>query len=171
MCTLTKKSAVFFNLAVIFAASLFLSGCTWFNGSTEEGMDTTPVAENQPYYPKEFREILIPDGLIFNRENSMFIKSDTFNGGILSFQGRLEVNSLSDFFETSMQKEGWKFAGSVNSQKSLLIFTKAGKSCMITIVDTNFALNTEVNIYVTAEKDAGTSSHVAPSFPAGEIIQ
>lgn len=155
----------------IFTAALFLQGCAVLPGADEqeEAVAPLPVLTNQPYHPKEFRELLIPNGLVFDREASMFVKTNSFKGGILTFRGRLEVDSLNDFFETSMQKEGWKFAGSVKSEKSLLIFTKPGKSCMITIQENTFSINTDVYIHIT-EQNTETGGSFSESFSSEEII-
>ena len=103
---LCKKQSVLLRLlSTLFVFALLLPGCAWLGmDESEEGVQPVEVA-NQPYYPKDFREILVPDGLVMNRENSMFVKTTSFNGGILNFQGRLEVNSLIDFFENSMPKQ------------------------------------------------------------------
>jgi len=127
-----------------------LSGCNYFNRSDEEMKpESQVVEENQPFYARDFNDILIPDGLRLDRKNSMHTRSQTFNGGILNYEGRLDVNSLLDFFENSMSKNGWQLAGTVKSDKSLLIFVKANKTCMITVADSKFNLNTEVYFYIS----------------------
>ncbi len=135
-----------FVLAILLLA--FVStGCTMLGlgGGGEEQM--APLPASQPYYPKDFKAIMVPDGLTMNRDNTMFVKTSSFNGGILNFQGRLEVNSLTEFFENSMPKNGWQLSGSVKAQKNLLIFTKPDKTCMITIAESQFKYKTDVNIY------------------------
>lgn len=147
-----KRTSVTLNFCLLsFFLLSFLSGCAYLSGSEDETAPPSTATASQPYYAKDFREILIPDGLEVDRENSMFVKTSSLNGGILNYQGRLEVNSLTEFFENSMQKNNWTLAGAVKSDKSLLIFTKPNKTCMITISDSDFNLNTEVYIYITEE--------------------
>ncbi len=142
-------------MGAVLLFSLFLGGCAYLNPDKEEKMSAISAA-SQPYYPKDFKAILIPDGLVMNRENSMFVKTNSFNGGILHFDGRLEVNSLTEFFENSMPKNGWKQAGSVKAQKNLLIFTKTNQTCMITIAESQFTFKTDVFVYIS--EDMSSSS-------------
>ena len=102
---------------------LLLAGCANFGSLGGDSQDEYATA-SQPYYPPDFREILIPDGLEMNREDSMFVKTNSFNGGVLVFDGRVDVISLSDFFEGSMPKNGWKLSGVVKAKNYLLIFKK-----------------------------------------------
>lgn len=133
---------------VLVLLAVGIQGCTYFDTASEENVSAL-VPESQPFYPRDFKEVLIPDGLALDRAESMYIKSESFNGGILNYQGRLEVNSLVEFFENSMPQKGWTLSGSVKSLNSLLIFTKHQKTCMISITESKLSMNTEVYIYVS----------------------
>ncbi len=148
-------------------AILFLGGCTTLD--TNEDSGPTALAVEQPYYPAEFKEILIPGGLELDREKTMFITTDSFKGGYLQFSGRLEVNSLTDFFINSMPKNGWKCNGTVKYKNVLLAFSKPGKTCMITIGETKLSMNTEVAIYI-AENIGGAASFPSPVSLSEENI-
>lgn len=127
-----------------------ISGCNYFNRSDEEMKPEAAIEEgNRPFYAKDFKDILIPDGLKLDRKNSMHTRSQTFNGGILNYEGRLDVTSLLEFFENSMGNSGWQLVGTIKSEKSLLIFVKANKTCMITVADSKFNLNSEVYFYIS----------------------
>ncbi|MFH1216308.1 MAG: hypothetical protein V1706_07395 [Pseudomonadota bacterium] len=143
----------------------FLSGCTSFPGqqSSDPGMAT---ASASPFYPKDFRDILLPDGLEMNRDNTMFVKTESFNGGILSYEGRIEVNSLTEYFEKSMPQNGWKLGGSVKSKNVLLIFTKPTKTCMINIGENGLSFKTQVSIYIAQELTTGSGQSYSPA-PGG----
>lgn len=139
------------SLMVYLVLVLFVvggQGCTYFDTASEDSVAAV-VPESQPFYPKDFKEVLIPDGLTLDRTETMYIKSESFNGGILNYQGRLEVNSLVEYFENSMPQKGWTLSGSVKSANSLLIFTKPEKTCMISITESKLSVNTEVYIYVS----------------------
>lgn len=158
------KNDKFQTITLFSLLSLFvlLSGCAnlgTFGGDSQEGYETA----SQPYYPPDFREILIPDGLTMNREESMFVRTSSFKGGVLTFDGRVDVISLSDFFEGSMPKNGWKLSGVVKTKNYLLIFTKQDKTCMITISENKLNFKTVVNVYIAYDVDAsapGVSSDV-----------
>ena len=140
-------------LSVLFLL-LLLAGCTNFGsmGGDDSQKEYSPAS--QPFYPPDFREVLIPEGLEMNRDNSMFVKTNSFKGGVLNFEGRIDVISLSDFFEGSMPKNGWKLSGVVKAKNYLLIFTKPDRSCMITISENKLSFKTVVNIYIAQDMEA-----------------
>ncbi len=151
-----KKKKILRMLTVSGLASLLIigQGCSYMPGSGgDEDMEPVSLSETEaassPYHPKDFKEILIPSIMEFDREKSMYVKSQDFNGGILHFSGRAETNSLITFFENTMPSKGWTLSGSVKTKKTLLIFTKPGKTCMISIVDPDFSLSTQVSLYIS----------------------
>lgn len=165
-----QLSAIFSAITLMF----FLSGCAEMNlGGPSADITPAPsvatspeepaITENQPYYPTDFNDLLIPGELTWNRDKSMSIRTASFAGGILHFSGRVEINSLTDFFLTSMTKDGWKMTGSVKQKSNLLVFSKKNKASMITISEGDFSINkTEVYVYITediaAENKQATSS-------------
>jgi len=147
---------------------VLLTGCTnmgTMGGGSQEGYASS---SSQPFYPPDFREVLIPDGLDMNREDSMFVKTNSFNGGVLTFDGRIDVISLSDFFEGSMPKNGWKLSGVVKAKNYLLIFTKPDKTCMITISENKLNFKTVVNIYISQDTDSMSGGAGTGSVGGGE---
>ncbi|MDH5297779.1 MAG: hypothetical protein OEV91_02030 [Desulfobulbaceae bacterium] len=143
---------------------LVLGGCAGidFGGNSDEAQpaaspsNEAPLTGNQPYYPTDFKDLLIPGELSWNRDKSMSIKTDSFAGGILNFSGRLEINSLTEFFNNTMPKNGWKVSGTVKHKSNLLVFVKPHKTCMITVSESEFGLKTEVYVYIT--EDLGDSA-------------
>jgi len=150
-----KTTKILSLQTVLLITSLFLlSGCQAMNsGATaDEGHDpaaTEKTAEFEPYYPADFRDLLIPGELVWNREKSVTITTNSFNGGILSFNGRVEVTSLMEFFINSMKNDGWTDIGSVKSKNVLLSFTKENSTCMIKITEGGPMGKTDVGIYIT----------------------
>ena len=115
-------------------------------GSTSE---KEVLLTNQPYYPTDFKDLLIPGELSWDRADSMTIRTGTYAGGILSFSGRLEINSLTDFFLNSMVKNGWQLHGSVKSKDTLLAFIKSKETCLIRIIEIGYGRKTSVSVYIT----------------------
>lgn len=125
-----------------------------------------PVAQKgpEPYYPTDFKDIMVPAALTYNRGKSMSIRTASFAGGVLNFSGHVDINSLADFFITSMQKDGWKLSGQIDYKNVLLAFTKPQKTSMITIFPGDFGYNTEVNIYITDELPGSSTGSIGGSF-------
>lgn len=141
-----------FFIAVIL---LLLSGCAkkniWSKG--EEGIDET-APENIPYYANDYNDIMVPSELSWDREGSMSIKTESYAGGVLKFVGRVEVNSLADFFVNAMEKNSWKLVGSAKYQNVLLAFTKPNKTAMVMIYESDLSSKTSVYIYLTDDISA-----------------
>ena len=149
----TAKTLSLLTIAMI-ASLLLLSGCMHnTTGSTAEESHEPAAAEKapefEPYYPADFRDLLIPGELTWNREKSVTITTDSFNGGILSFNGRVEVTSLMEFFVNSMKNDGWTPVGSIKSKNVLLSFTKESSTCMIKIIEGGPIGKTDVGVYIT----------------------
>ena len=151
----------------------FLGGCTEMNlggpaaniaPSPAASPDEPAITENQPYYPTDFNDLLIPGELTWNRDKSMSIRTASFAGGILHFSGRVEINSLTDFFITSMTKDGWKMTGSVKQKNNLLVFTKTNKASMITVTEGEYSMKTEVYVYITEDIAAESNQTTEESF-------
>ena len=121
-----------------------------FQGS-EDVTAHEPSPENAPYYPSGVNDIQIPGELKEIRDNSLYINTASFVGGIKTFSGRVEINSLSDFFISTMQKNGWKKVGTIQYKNALLAFTKPNKTCMISIFEGAIGMKSKVYIYVTED--------------------
>lgn len=132
-------------LVVGLAALLMLSGCAQMKGA---GTGTTPAQETRPT-PRylDFADILIP-GELERVAKECFI---TNGFGRLVVSGRVQSESLSQFFITSMNSEGWialnqyKFQGSIK-----IFFKKQDKFASILIVED--PLTTRVEIWVVPQE-------------------
>ena len=148
------KQCVIKPVLLAVAAAFLLQGCSKFGYSNDDGSaqavsSQSTVAEGQPYYPTDFNDLLIPNELQWNLDNSMYIRTDSFVGGVLNFNGNVDINSLTDFFINSMQNNHWKLISSAKYKKTLLAFTKPNKNCIITIAPTELIKKADVYIYIT----------------------
>ncbi len=129
-----------------------LSGCAGmdFGGQPEEetASSTAAISENEPYFPTDYPDLLIPGELSRDMNESLTINTATYNGGILNFKGRVEVDSLTNFFITTMQRNNWVLAGSIKSKDVMIAFTKENSSCIIRIIAGDYAMKTNVYIYI-----------------------
>lgn len=120
--------------------------------STGTSTPSGPVAA-EPYSPADFSDLLIPGELEWRRDKSLSINTESFTGGVLNFTGRVEVNSLTEFFLNGMKKDGWSVIGTVKSENVLMAFIKEKTSCLIKIDDGGALSKTEVNIYTTRKNN------------------
>jgi hypothetical protein len=146
-----------YSLAVL----LLLGGCSGKNiFSSDESLDESAV-ENVPYRADDFSDIMVPPELSWDREGSMAIKTESYAGGVMRFTGRVEVNSLADFFVNTMQRNNWKMVGSAKYKNVLLAFTKPNKTALVMIMGSDLGGKTSVQIYLTDDISArqGSSSY------------
>ena len=138
---------------------LLLSACSTLQSSGSNGEPgSSSSTAMPPFFPNGVKDMQIPAELELRRDDSMFINTASYNGGILSFEGRVEIESLADYFTTTMQKNGWKMAGSIRYKNVLLAFVKPNKSCIIKLLETNLTWKTQVYIYYTEDLQAKESS-------------
>jgi len=156
--------------ALLLTGLLLLSGCATIMESGPGSTSNGQAAETQPepYHPAAFKDLLIPSELTWIREKSMVIKTESFAGGVYLFTGKVEVNSLTDFFTTTMAQNGWKLAGSIQYKQVLLAFTKPGKTCTMMITEGDYSGKTDVNIYIADDIAQGRSS--APAGGKGPLF-
>lgn len=96
----------------------------------------------------DFADILVPEELKMNRKHSYVFETPGLTAGVLALRGRVTADSLIRFFEANMTKDNWRPAGSFQSPRSLLMFEKGNRWCVITISAENMDLYTHVEIWV-----------------------
>lgn len=136
-----------------------LAGCTKTSAPI---MDSTlpPVSG----FAGDLQDIELPTQLEWEREKSMTIKTESFNGGIWRYAGRVEMLSLKDFLIGSMQNRKWKLVGETTSGDTLLAFVKPNKTCMMVLSESRFG-KTALTLYVTIDRTAAAGLN-----PFGEAV-
>lgn len=136
-----------------------LSGCT--------GKSSAPLDAGLPPvsgFAGDLQDIELPTQMEWVREKSMTIKTESFNGGIWRYAGRVEVLSLKDFLTSSMQSKNWKLVGEATSGDTLLAFVKPNKTCMMVLSESRFG-KTGLTLYVAIDRTAAAGLN-----PFGETI-
>ncbi len=124
---------------------LMLSGCAQLKNSTS-GTSATPETRPSPRY-LDFADILIPGEL-----ERVAKECNITNGyGKLVVSGRVEVESLSQFFITSMNSEGWVSLNQYKFQGSIKLFFKKQDKFASVLIEEN-PLATRVEIWVVPQE-------------------
>lgn len=131
-------------LAVFLVAScgIILASCESTKHALGIGEPPPPPAPR--YY--DFPDVLVPPELTLDTKGSVVYETGGAKAGVLLFSGRVEVESLVDFFRKSMQKDGWSLVSSVRFNRILLNFNKPDRVCQILVWEK--PLTTEVEIHV-----------------------
>ncbi len=145
-----KSAVACFGIVTIFF--LIISGCA---GSKPKKTDssshgtTKKENKNAPVY-HDFEDVLIPAKLKVDREASFVIQSPGFSAGVLNLKGRVKVNSLIAFFETNMAKDNWNVIASLKSHRSVMMYKKENRWCVIYISKKEFTTFVEIWISPTS---------------------
>jgi hypothetical protein len=148
-----KVAVTLFGAMMVMA--VLVTGCSTLkpqDGETSAGR-TAPVrqgASNAPVY-YDFGDVMLPRELKVDTGNSFVMKSAGMTSGVLVLKGGVDSASLINFFETKMPGDGWTKKGSFRSSRSIMLFEKKNRWCVIAIVDGR--MSTQVDIWVAPTED------------------
>jgi hypothetical protein len=113
------------------------------------------VTDIEPMSTKvgDFDDIELPIDMKWDNNASMAVRTDSFEGGIIKYSGRIDLSSLKQFITASMENKGWKLVGEAQSGSTLLAFTKPSKTCMVVLEESiggKFG-STSATLYVTVD--------------------
>jgi hypothetical protein len=135
-------TGIFVSLAA--AGLLLTAGCAGMEtkgGESKTG--STVERKNQPLY-YDFGDILIPRELKVIKDSSFVFRTPGLSAGVLAMKGNVEVNSLITFFETNMAKDNWTPVSSFKSPRSMMLFQKENRWCVVNITDESFSTYVEI---------------------------
>ena len=151
-----KKVLAFIGIGAAFF--LMISGCaggkTKKNGPESQVTTTKQEGPSPLYY--DFGDVLIPNALKVNKKASFVYKTSGFSAGVLVLSGKVEISSLIAFFESNMRKDNWRIISSFKSPRTVMLFQKESRWCMINITAKDFKTHVEVWVAPTInEAEAG----------------
>ena len=124
---------------------ILLSGCASNKVRKDSPAASTTQKDKGPtplYY--DFGDVLVPSELKVNKDASFVFRTPGFSAGVLSLKGRVEINSLIDFFDANMAKDNWKLVSSFKSRRTIMLFNKENRWCVINITEEDFYTYTEI---------------------------
>jgi hypothetical protein len=146
---------IWMALAVTAAAAVGCSGLRSAGVGSSGGGDVN--AGGSPLY-YGFPDVLIPAELREDKQNSYLVQSQGFSAGILAFRGRVDRGSLIAFFRENMAKDNWRTIGAFTASRSILLFHKENRWCVINIAEGDFSTSVEVGVVpTTGGAGAGTN--------------
>ena len=127
------------------ALLLLTVACSSTPKTTDGSAAKVKDEKNAPLY-YDFVDVLIPREIKLNTKSSFVYHTSGFTAGVLVFKSKVERNSLIQFFENNMTKDNWQAVSSFKSPRTLLLFQKENRWCVINITDNNW--DTLVEIWV-----------------------
>jgi hypothetical protein len=98
------------------------------------------------YY--DFGDVLIPKELKILQNPSFIYRTGGYACGLMILTGHVELTSLINFFSNNMVKDNWRLLSTFKSSRTLLLFQKDNRWCIITITEGGLFRSTEVAIWV-----------------------
>lgn len=149
-------------MGVIILALVSLAACSGSQSTTSSG----PAALDSELSPvstmvENYGDIELPLEMVLEPDQSMAMRTDSFQGGILVYRGRVQLASLKDYLTASMRNHKWKLVGEASYKNVMLAFTKPNKTCMVVLTE-DFTMigKTTANLYITV--DLGAAGRLNP---------
>jgi hypothetical protein len=152
------KAKMWMAVALGLSVMVLASGCTSLKGKQ---ISSSPTAANQKTKPAnapvyyDFGDILLPKELKVDKGESFVFNTPSLTAGVLTLTGRVDVSSLTNFFENKMAADGWYLISPIKSPRSKMLFKKESRWCVISI--RGGQLSTVVEVWV------------APTMAGGEL--
>lgn len=143
----------------ILLLAVLLGGCATKQPTEPIGAsDLAPVAT----VVESYGDIELPIEMVLDTKSSMAMRTDSFEGGIHVYRGRVQVASLRDYIIASMRNNKWKLVGEASYNNVMLAFTKPNKTCMVVLSESSVGAlgKTQANFYVTV--DVAAASRLNP---------
>jgi hypothetical protein len=146
--TMGKKMA--HCATVLFMGSMLvlmvlLAACSSTPKTTDGSDAKEKDQKNAPLY-YDFGDVLVPRELKLNAKSSFVYQTSGFTAGVLVFESKADRVSLIEFFDNNMIKDNWQVVSAFKSPRTLLLFQKENRWCVINITDTSW--DTMVEIWV-----------------------
>jgi hypothetical protein len=136
------------------SASPSASAATSEKSSVTASPAPTAAKESLPVY-HDFGDVMLPRELTLDKKDSFVMKTAGMTSGVLVLKGSLDINSLVNFFENKMPVDGWQKMGSFRSARSIMLFEKPNRWCVIGISEGSFS--TKVEVWVAPMESDGVS--------------
>ncbi|MCF8068527.1 MAG: hypothetical protein K9L30_08090 [Desulfobacterales bacterium] len=150
-----KSGILFTGLFLIIL--LLASGCAT-SQLTGDGPDRDSSVEktdgNAPLY-YDFGDVLLPKELKLNQDSSFVYRTPGFTAGVLALKGRVEYNSLINFFEVNMIKDNWRAISYFKSPRTIMMYQKDNRWCVISIHEGDFTTHVEIWVAPTLSEVEG----------------
>jgi hypothetical protein len=141
-------------MGVIILALASLTACSGSQSTTSSGQavsegELSPVST----MVESYGDIELPLEMVLEADKSMAMRTDSFQGGIHVYRGRVQIASLRDYIIAAMRNQKWKLVGEASYKNVMLAFTKPNKTCMVVLSEdaTGVLGKTQANLYVTVD--------------------
>lgn len=154
--SLAKLTTTALALAISF---VMISGCTAFTGTSQQHPNNAQAAGGYEanFYYADFDDVPIPRELTIEKGSSTLLTSSGIKVGTENFKGKVDVTSLNKAMVGYMTQDGWKLISYLRGEKSILVFEKPDRVCVLYILDSSYS--TGMQVFVTPKVADGVFSN------------
>lgn len=131
-------------LAVVMALGGCQSGGPWIRYQPEP---STPAPPAGAYL--DFNDVQIPAGLKLDRIESYVYQTEALKVGVLSLTTSRPIPELVVFFQENMARDNWRQVSAFSFRKTVLLFEKEGKNCLVLMQPSGEFKQFRVEIWVS----------------------
>ena len=130
-------------IGTMVALMLFSVACSSSPKKTDGSAAREKDDKSAPLY-YDFEDVLVPRDLKLNTKSSFVYQNSGITAGVLVFTSKVERISLIQFFENNMAKDNWQTVSRFSSPRTLLIYQKERRWCVINITDNQWETLVEI---------------------------
>jgi len=142
------------KLYLLMAMVLFVGGCATTDLNQKQDTSTATVEKKESvavYY--DFKDVLVPEELKIDEEATVIISTPGLTSGVLALRGRVEKNSLFNFFHMNMVKDNWNIVSQIKSPKiTMLVFQKVNRWAVVNIRENDIYTYVEIGVAPTQDQ-------------------
>lgn len=165
MTRMRISKAIRWIMASGFCVAL-MSGCSSWGGGVSNPFQTSQQvsapapysqsssssqASSQTQYYTEFQDIAIPSEMSVVPGDSFIVQNGPRRVGILMLKGRVDAQSLFSFFKSAMARDGWTHKGEFQYLRSIMIYEKPDRMCIINIQENTIYTYAEIYVAPTGK--------------------
>ena len=124
--------------------AIFLAGCAGSQIKSDDNAKSATEGQGSSSLYYDFGDVLVPSELKLEKSGSFVFRTPGLSAGVLSLKGRVEINSLIRFFDVNMAKDNWKLVSSFKSRRSIMLYHKENRWCVINITEEGFYTYAEI---------------------------
>ncbi len=154
MNNICLKQMIRVCIGILMVLVLLATGCSTLTKG--QSQTSSPAVQQKhsdasPLY-YDFGDVLVPSELKVDRDSSFVYRTPSFSAGVLVLKGRVEMGSLIAFFESNMNKDNWQLVSSFKSPRTIMLYHKQNRWCVINISEKDFSTHVEIWVSPTSNE-------------------
>lgn len=98
----------------------------------------------------DFEDVLVPVEMSVVKDRTLIVSTPGYRSGIITLKGRVESNSLYNFFSNNMEKDNWQVFSRIKSpDTTIMVYQKTSRCAVITIRDEQVYTYVEISVAPT----------------------